>query len=59
MIPAVPWQTLGNRVLLSEKGWLDGADADPVLPEQMELARLEIERASLGRATAAPDRSCI
>ena len=51
-ILAVPVQTLGNWVRLSEKGELKGAGDKPVSPEQMELARL---RAQLARVTMERD----
>ena len=51
-ILGVPTQTLGNWVRLSSKGQLKGAGDKPVLPEQMELARL---RAQLARVTMERD----
>ena len=51
-ILAVPVQTLGNLVRLSEKGELKGAGDKPVSAEQMELARL---RAQLARVTMERD----
>jgi transposase-like protein len=52
LILAVPVQTLGNWVRLSDKGELKGAGDKPVSPEQMELARL---RAQLARVTMERD----
>ena len=51
-ILAVPVQTLGNWVRLSDEGELKGAGDKPVSPEQMELARL---RAQLARVTMERD----
>ena len=48
----VPVQTLGNWVRLAEKGQLKGAGDKPVSPEQMELARVTMERDILKKATA-------
>jgi len=48
----IPNQTLDNWVRLSNKGQLKGAGDKPVLPEQMELARL---RAQLARVTMERD----
>jgi transposase-like protein len=52
LILAVPVQTLGNWVRLSDKGELKGAGDKPVSTEQMELARL---RAQLARVTMERD----
>jgi transposase len=56
---AMPAQTLGNWMRLSEKGELVGAGDKPVSNEQMELARLraelarvKMERDILKKATA-------
>lgn len=56
---AMPAQTLGKWVRLSEAGKLIGAGDKPVSAEQMELARLRAENARLkmevdilGKATA-------
>ena len=43
----IPKASLGRWVLQSTKGMLRGADAKPVSPEQMELARLRAEVARL------------
>ena len=51
-ILAVPVQTLGNWVRLSDKGERKGAGDKPVSAEQMELARL---RAQLARVTMERD----
>lgn len=40
----IPSQTLDNWVRLSNKGQLKGAGDKPVSPEQMELARVAMER---------------
>lgn len=45
-------QTLENWVRLANKGQLKGAGVKPESPEQMELARLQMERDILGKATA-------
>ena len=52
LILAVPVQTLGNWVRLSDKGELKDAGDKPVSTEQMELARL---RAQLARVTMERD----
>ncbi|GAB3467984.1 transposase [Polaromonas eurypsychrophila] len=51
-ILGVPVQTLGNWVRLSEKGQPKGAGDKPVSVEQMELARVTMERDILKKATA-------
>ena len=52
----VPAQTLDNWLQLNAKGKLAGADARPVSIEQIELARVKMERAILKKATGAPRR---
>ena len=52
----VPAQTLDNWLQLNAKGKLAGADARPVSIEQIELARVKMERAILKKATGAQRR---
>jgi transposase len=51
-ILGIPKQTLENWVCLHGKGQLKGAGDKPVSQEQMELARVKMERDILKKATA-------
>lgn len=51
-ILGVPEPTLGNWVRLAAQGKLAGAGAKPVSAEQMELARVKMERDILKKAMA-------
>jgi transposase len=51
-ILGIPKQTLENWARLHAKGQLKGAGDKPISAEQMELARVKMERDILKKATA-------